>query len=459
LITSIVAFIVVLGIVISVHEFGHFAMAKLLKIRVLVFSLGFGPKLLGFTRGGTEYRLSPIPLGGYVKMAGENYDEDRVGAPDEFLSHPKRHRFLVALSGPFMNILLSIVIFTFIFLAQGVYEPKYFSEPPVVGPITSNSVAGRAGLQTGDLVLSVSGNAVHTWEDMEVALTTASKDSIDVEVLRDNRKLSLNLNARDVDMVESAALGFKPRLSKTIVNEVLSNSPAEKAGLQAGDQILSVRGNGKTGDTYSQILNIISESKGIPLTFEVFRPKPGQEYDPWETPTSQLAGDRLRMTITPTEKDGQVLIGFNYAIPGDMKKFRLDTALAQSIQFNYDNASLTFRIIGRMLKGSASVRTLSGPIGIAQISGEAARSHDITVFIRFIGLISLQLGIFNLLPIPILDGGVIALLLIEGLMRRELSLNLKEKIVQAGFVFLILLMGFAVLNDLSKIINFERIFG
>jgi len=459
LILSILAFVVVLGITITIHEFGHFAMAKLLKIRVLVFSLGFGPKLVGFTRGGTEYRLSPIPLGGYVKMAGETYDADNEGAPDEFLSHPKRHRFLVALSGPFMNILLAIVIFTFIFFAQGVYEPKYLKEAPVAGPITSNSAAGQAGLRTGDRVLAVSGNRVDTWEEMEIALATASKNSIEMEVLRDGRTLTLHFDAQEIDPVESAALGFKPPLAKTIVNNVLADSPADDAGLRPGDQILSVRGPGKYGDTYSQILNIISESEGVPLLFEVFRPQQDLESNPWDNDANRTPGEVVHLTITPANRDGQVLIGFNYSIPGDLQKFSLGEALVRSARFNYENATLTFRIIGRMLKGSASVRTLSGPIGIAQISGDAARTRDFGVFIRFIGLISLQLGIFNLLPIPILDGGVIALLLVEGIIRRDLSLGLKEKIVQVGFVFLILLMGFAVFNDLSKIFNFERIFG
>jgi len=458
LITSILAFIVVLGITISIHEFGHFAMAKLLKIRVLVFSLGFGPKLVGFTRGDTEYRLSPIPLGGYVKMAGENYDADRQGTPDEFLSHPKWHRFLVAVSGPFMNIFLAVVIFTLIF-SQGVYVPKYLSGPTVVGPVTNQSVAGDSGLQTGDRIVSVSGNRVGTWEDMEVALSTSKKDSISLGVQRGDRTLSIALKADKLDLVDSGTLGFKAPLSKTIVDSVIDKSPAAEAGLRKGDQILSVRVDGERGDTFSQILNIISKSEGVPLVFEIFRPDKGTEFDPWQTSRRDLPGSLKELTIVPVEKDGQVLIGFSYDIPMNLNKFGLGTAFVESVRFNYEKATLTFQIIGRMLKGSASVRTLSGPIGIAQLSGDAARTQDMGVFFTLIGIISLQLGIFNFLPIPILDGGVIALLLIEGLIRRDLSLDLKEKIVQVGFVFLILLMGFAVFNDLSKIFNFEKIFG
>lgn len=188
---TILAFIVVLGITITVHEFGHFAMAKLLKIRVLVFSLGFGPRLIGFTRGGTEYRLSPIPIGGYVKMAGEAYEEHK-GSTDEFLSHPKWHRFLVAVAGPMMNILLAVLILTVSYM-QGVSAPRYPKEPAVVGPVAAGSPAADAGLQTGDRVLSVSGNRIETWEDLEVALGTAAKDALDVEVARDGRVLPLHL--------------------------------------------------------------------------------------------------------------------------------------------------------------------------------------------------------------------------------------------------------------------------
>jgi len=457
-IQTILAFVVVLGITITVHEFGHFAMAKLLKIRVLVFSLGFGPRLAGFTRGGTEYRLSPFPIGGYVKMAGEAMDDERRGDPDEFLSHPKWHRFLVAVAGPCMNILLAVAILSVSYF-QGVYVPRYPKEPAIVGPVTANSIAKRAGLQTGDLIVSVNQNAVRTWEDLEVALGTAPRDALDVEVSRANQILQLHLEPPPGGQnVDPAALGFKFTLPKTIVYAVDDNSPAHKAGLKAGDEILSVRRNGRTGADYNQILNLISESKGIPLHFKIRRPDAElQKEDLWESSESK-GGEIISMTITPIEEEGRVMIGFIADVPEDLQKFGPIGAVRQSIRRNYELTALTFRIIGRIFKGSASVRTLSGPIEIARISGSAARTRSLRIFLGLLGLISLQLGVFNLLPIPILDGGVIALLLIEGLIRRDLSFSVKEKIVQAGFVILVLLMGFVLLNDLSKIIDFNRIF-
>jgi regulator of sigma E protease len=453
IVLSLLSFVVVLGITITVHEFGHFAMAKLLKIRVLVFSLGFGPRLFGFTRGDTEYRLSPFPIGGYVKMAGEALDEERHGDPGEFLSHPKWHRFLVAISGPFMNILLAVIIWSFSYM-QGVNVPRYLQERAVVGPVAANTIAKRAGLQSGDLIVSVHNNPIKTWEDMEIALGTAPKDALNIEVLRNNQILQMHFDSPPAGQnIEPPLLGFKCTLPKTVVSEVFDKEPAKEAGLRGGDEILSVEGSGKTGTTYDQILNIISESKGVPLNFKIFRPDTDVPKESIWKASEPRNGKTLNLTITPIEEQGRVVLGFIPEYPSDPMKLGILGAFAQSIRQNYAMSSLTFRIIGRIIKGSASVRTLSGPIEIARMSGKYARLGSIRAFLEFLGLISLQLGVFNLLPIPILDGGVIALLFIEGLIRKDLSFGMKEKIVQAGFFFLIILMCFVVYNDLSKMFS------
>jgi regulator of sigma E protease len=447
MVLTIIAFIVVLGITITIHEFGHFAAAKLLKIRVLVFSIGFGPRLLGFTRGGTEYRISPIPIGGYVKMAGETFDQERQGAPDEFLSHPKWHRFLVAVAGPFMNILLAVAVLTFTYLG-GAFVPKYRKEAPVVGPVVANSIAARAGMRSGDLILSIRGTRVRTWEETEIAVGTVPRQPLDFVVERAGRRINLQLEHPGVANVDPTDLGFKYSLPRTRIQQVVAGSPAEAAGMKAGDEILSVRGAGKSGRTYDEILNIITESKGIPLTFEVLR----------KDETTSAAGEILELKATPTEENGRVMLGFAPWIPVDVEKYNLAGAVRQSIRQNFEMAVMTFRIIGRIFTGAASVRSISGPIEIARYSGEAARTGSLRLFFGFLGLVSLNLGVFNLLPIPILDGGVIALLLVEALIRRDLSLAIKEKVVQVGFVFLILLMGFVVVNDLSKLPIFEKFF-
>lgn len=440
MLVTLLAFIAVIGVVITIHEFGHFAVAKALKIRVVTFSIGFGPRLIGFARGGTDYRLCAFPVGGYVKMAGETYDDERKGSPDEFLAHPRWHRFLVAVAGPAMNIMLAVVVLTASYL-EGVRLPRYLKEPAIVGPVQERSIARRSGLRSGDEIVSVGGNAVRTWEDLEVALSTVSKDSLDFEVQRDRERVRLRMEPPAEGVPDPTALGFRFMLPKTVVAGVGPGSPAEKAGLRPRDEILKVEGRGKVGRRYDEILNIISDSKGIPLDFEVRR---GSEI--------------VHLGITPSESEGNAVIGFYPEIPTDFEKYGLGKAFVSSVKRNYEISALTFTIIGRIFTGSASVKTISGPLEIARISGSAARTGSVRAFIGFLALVSLQLGVFNLLPIPILDGGVIALLLVEGLIGRDLSLALKEKIVQVGFVFLILLMGFVVFNDLSKIVNLDRLF-
>jgi regulator of sigma E protease len=448
---QILIIIIVLGVSIIFHEFGHFAMAKLLKIRVMVFSLGFGPKLIGFTRGGTDYRLSYFPIGGYVKMAGELPDEEREGASDEFLSHPKWHRFLVAISGPFMNILLAVIALTFVYMHYGAPIPR---EPkkPIVGQVTADP-AKSAGLQSGDLITSVYRNRVTTWEEVGIALETAPRDALDIEVLRNNQteKVHFNLPAKEQN-VNPITLGFKPIPPKTYVYDVDKKLPAYKAGLKVGDEILSVRGNNKVGTNYEQILAIIPESKGIPLTFEVRRP----DVEPQKEDIGKASESRnskiISLTITPIEDNGRVVIGFIHV---GTRKLVLVEAFPRSIRDSCKQMAWTFTIIGRILIHHADVRTIAGPIGIAKMSGDIARERNPQADLTFLFIISLSLGVFNLLPIPILDGGVIALLAIEGIIRRDLSLRLKEKIVQVGLVFLIILMCFVVFNDISKIVHFR----
>ena len=460
MIVTILAFIVVLGITITVHEFGHFAMAKLLKIRVITFSLGFGPRIAGFTRGGTEYKISPVPLGGYVKMAGEAFDDDREGAPDEFLSHPKWHRLLVTVAGPFMNILLAVVIVSVAYMG-GVQVPRYLKGPAVIGPVVPDSSAARAGLQPGDRVLAVDGNTVDTWQALEIALGTAPRDALNLTVDRNGRQLDLHLSPPRTESIDPDSLGFKFTLPRTIVAMVDPDSPAQKAGLRSGDEILSVEGGGRSGRGYDEVLGIISASKGVPLQFEIRRPKAvPQPSATWESLVAELPASisTQRLTVTPAEDNGRVVIGFYPEVPSDHERYGLSGSMVQSVRHNYEIAVLTLKVIGRIFTGSASVKTISGPIEIAHVAGSAARTGSARLFFGFVGLLSLNLGIFNLLPIPILDGGVITLLLIESLIGRDISLAIKEKIIQVGFVFLILLMGFVVVNDLTKTSIFGSLF-
>jgi regulator of sigma E protease len=357
-----------------------------------------------------------------------------------------------------MNILLAVLILTASYI-QGVSVPRYPKEPAIVGPVAANSPARLAGLKTGDQIITVNGNRVSTWEDMEVALGTAPRDALNVEVSRNNEIVSIHFDAPPKEKtIGYESLGFKFALSRTIVYLVDGNTPAFKAGLKEGDEILSVNKGDQIGRNYSEILNIISESEGVPLKFKIRRPNAKIDRDNMWASTPSENDSIQELTIAPIKVNGRVIVGFGADYPSDLQQYGFIGALTQSVQRNYELSALTFRIIGRIIRGSASARTLSGPIEIARISGSAARTGSARIFFGFLGLISLQLGVFNLLPIPILDGGVIMLLIIEGAIRRDISIKLKEKIFQVGFVFLILLMGFVVFNDLSKIIDFNRIF-
>jgi regulator of sigma E protease len=430
---TIVWFVIVLGVMIFVHELGHHLMAKFLKIRVNVFSLGFGPRLVGFKRGETDYRVSLLPLGGYVKMAGEHYDDELTGSPDEFLSRPKSHRFAVAIAGPAMNIGLAILLLTMNFIV-GVQVPAFMSEPAIVGYVVRESPAQEFDLREGDHIVSVAGDPTPTWEDLQLAIATSPGQLLEVEIIRNGESLQKLVR---VDENPATGTGFLGVLSAVhnVISEV-QPGPAEKAGLQAGDAIVKVTDGEKTVELLPEILDLIGASKGTSLEFTVRR------------------GDTtFTMPIVPVEIDGQtrvgMLIGEVPYIETKLERYGPFEALTRSVQRSYQLTLMTVQVVGKLLTGQTSLKVMSGPIEIARYSGQAAAqgAQALTTFIAFI---SLQLGIFNLFPIPILDGGMIALILIEAVLRKDLSLKVKERIFQVGFVFLILLMGIVIINDISK---------
>ena len=429
--TNILALIFVLGVMIFVHEFGHYAVAKFLKIRVEVFSLGFGRRLFGFRRGETDYRVSLLPLGGYVKMAGENPEDELTGSVEEFLSRPKLHRFAVAVAGPTMNILLALAI-TSVNLMLGVEVPAYLHEAPVVGSIAPNSPAERGDLRIGDRVLSVGTTETATWQDVEIAVGTAPRSPLVVSLQRQGQVLTTSVTPESAGESEIGSVGMGPYIP-SIVASVEPNSPAAQAGLMPGDEVIKVKSPAAEAFAFAQSARLIAENEGKPLEITILR-----------------GGEEFTRTITPARIRGDVRIGYvRQNPPSVMEKFGPGKALTESVARNYHLTLLTFSIVGKIVTGQASIKAMSGPIEIARYSGAAARA-GLSPLLGFMGLISLQLGIFNLFPIPILDGGVIFLLLIESLIRRDLSLRVKERIFQVGFIFLILLMGIVILNDLNK---------
>ncbi len=428
------AFIFVLGIMIFIHELGHHLMAKRLGIRVDVFSLGFGPRLFGVKWGGTDYRVSMLPLGGYVKMAGENYDESLEGSGEEFLSRPKHQRFLVAAAGPAMNILLAIVLLAGNFMI-GFPIPKYLQNPPVIEHIRAESPAAGSDIRIGDRIVAFDGRKTETWEDVELAVATTPNRQITITLERDGQSLDRIVRTGEVEGMGIGYLGVSPEV-RTTVTAVEPDSPAAQVGLLPGDEIVRAANAEAEGADLDEILAIISASPGQPVELTIFRD-----------------GTLLEKSVVPAlrEEGGRIGIGIGELRSREfvLERFGLIEAFGKSIERNYRMARLTFEIVGKLITGKAPITMMSGPIEIARYSGEAASSGAITL-IAFMAMISLQLGLFNLFPIPILDGGVIALLLIEAIIGRDLSLAVKERITQVGFLFLILLMGIVIFNDIAK---------
>ncbi len=429
---AVVAMAVVLGIMILVHEFGHYAAAKYFGVRVEVFSIGFGKRLAGFKRGDTDYRISALPLGGYVKMAGENPLESRSGAPDEFMSHPRWQRFVIAVAGPAMNILLAIALLTGVFMVH--YEhPLYLDEPAVVGWVMDESPAANSGIEQGDRIVRIDGEQNPTWEDVTLKVMISPKQPIDVSVQRGPDILEKKIRPEAEGSDQYGSVGWLPE-QPVIVTELESGMPAGKAGIQLGDNLISVDGT-PVRSVYAMI-HFLQQNGDKPV--EVVAVRKGQNLT-------------FKMTPVQTDEGGTKAyrLGFR-AEPVHVDKLPFATALSRSLEENKKYSLLMVDMIHKMVEKKVSIKQLDGPIGIARASGEAARQPGWTPLLGLMAMISLNLGILNLLPIPILDGGIIMLLIVESIMRRDISLRIKERIYQTAFVFLVLFFVVVIYNDLMK---------
>ena len=434
MVTSLLAFIFVIGVLVFVHEFGHFVAARRLGIRVLTFSLGFGPKLFKFQRGDTEYCLSAIPLGGYVKMAGENPDDQRTGGNDEFLSKTKWERFQVLIMGPLMNVVLAVVVMTLV-LYQGAEIPAYEDEPPVVGTVVDGSAAERVGIGVGDRIVEVAGRAIETWEDLFVEVMPRADREISVVVRDASGERTLMVTPDTQTDFEMGDLGVGPVMQPQIRN-VTRGEPAETAGIQVGDVIEAVEGEAMSSE---ELVERINASAGKPLRLTLRRDDAVKDV----VVTPALKGDvgLIGVSISPYE--------VRVVEPGMVEAVRL------SLERNYEWSGLIFRTLWGLFTTETSPKQLVGPVGIAQLSGGAAEMGFIAL-LSLMSMISLNLGILNLLPVPVLDGGHIVIMALEGVSRRDFSMRAKERMLLAGFVALMMLMVTVIYNDLTRIAWIER---
>ena len=442
---------IVLGIMVLVHEFGHFAAAKLCGVRVEAFAIGFGKRLIGFVHNGTDYRLNLLPLGGYVRMAGVG-DEPISGSeqqastldPGELQNHPRWQRTIIALAGPVANFLLAFFLMFGLFLTHNEI-PEYFSQPVTADYISPTSRVAQTGMVFGDRLVRFDTVENPTWEDVEQRASTVD--------LNKQTAFSFTHNGQRVDkqiFVESKgkpedftfeSLGLVPVMQDrpVQVSEIAdAKVPAARAGLKSGDKIVAI--DGIHPHSVPALLAYLQDQAGKPAMLTVER---------------QGAQQPLSLSITPALMDTQegksYKLGFTPVLPPVVvKHMPVAEAAGKSEEFCIKNSRLIFDVLHRLFTREVSVKSLSSPIGIGVQVHQAFEAQGWLPIIGTMALISLNLGIFNLLPIPILDGGMIAFLAIESLMRRDLNQQLKERIYQVAFVCILLFAAVVIFNDITK---------
>lgn len=438
---------VLLGILIFVHEFGHFLFAKLLGVKVLKFSLGFGPKLLGRKYGDTEYLISAVPLGGYVKMLGQsdNPQGEEEEIPEEekvraYNFQPVWKRFLIVFSGPFFNLLFAALIFVLVFFS-GVPVPL-----PDIGNVEENSPAAAAGLLTGDRVIEIDGKDIASWHDISEAISNNQGNKLLFKVKRDNliievqvspeKKVDKNIFGEDK---EGWSVGIEP-LVLPVVGEVMKGSRADEAGLLKSDRIIEI--NGGSLKTWHDMTDLIHENPEKPLLFRIQRGQ--QVMDVTITPKKEV------YQIPDGEKKAIGLIGIKPLGNDFIKKFGPIESVSLGLKRTWDISVLTILSMVKLIQRVIPSNTIGGPIMIFQMAGEQA-SQGALNFFTFMAVISINLGVLNLLPIPILDGGHILFLGIEAVIRRPLNENVVMIAQKVGLVLLLSLMAFAFYNDIVRL--------
>lgn len=419
------AFIFALGVIIFVHEAGHLLVAKAFGMKVLAFSLGFGKRLFGWKIGETDYRISLVPLGGYVKLSGEEPGES-TDDPRDFTNQPRWQRILVYLAGPLMNGVLSVLLIAGLFMV-GIEVPALQSVPSVIGTVEAGSPGAAAGLLAGDKIVAIDGKEVSRWQDVAFTILTGIDKPLAFEIERNGERSTVRVTPVKPADFDFGDAGIYPLLLPRI-GDIIAGGPAEAAGFRLGDEVRSV--DGRPLGSPTDFVAYIEQHTGESVTVEVLR-----------------EGVLTRLAVVPADQSGKGRIGVRLTVA---QRYPPLEALRESVRFNYDIAQQTLAVIGKIFKREVAAKSaLAGPIEIAAQSGAAART-GFKNLLYLMGVLSLSIGLLNLFPIPVLDGGQITILLIESVMRRDLSMAVKERIAQVGLALVVLLMVTVLYFDLSK---------
>jgi regulator of sigma E protease len=425
--------IVLIGGMILLHELGHFWAARMFDVRVDVFSFGFGPRLFGIRRGETDFRFSLILFGGYVKMAGDTPGDEHISDPRAFLAKPRWQRLIIVAAGPFMNLVLAVVVLAGVFMT---YYERPLDKTAIIGYVAPNSIAAKAGLKAGDEIMQIDNVANPSWMDVQMREASSPNHPVAVWIRRGTERSKIEVTP-DADKKTGLGLPVGWDMESDQVGSIVAGMPAEAAGLKRGDLLLRV--NGEPVWSIRRLQELIAAANGQVLAVTYSRE--GKEHE------AAIRPQRGKLDGGPE----RWLIGVGLEPRFVATQLSLPDALVASVKQNRKFATWVFDTLGDIVERRLSPKSLSGPIGIAQASRQAAQEGPIA-FLGLMAMISVNLAIFNLLPIPILDGGTILLLLLEMVMRRDLSLQVKETVFKLGFVFLMAVVVFAIYNDIAKII-------
>ena len=451
LLQVVAEFAVVLGIMVLVHEFGHFAVAKACGVRVEAFALGFGTRLFGYVHNGTDYRVNLLPLGGYVKMAGETVGNEPTSSPEQaaldpgdFNAHPRWQRVLVALAGPVANFILAFLLL----FVMGHYHhevDQYLNGAAVLDYVPAGTPAAKAGMSAGDSILQFDGKKDPSWLAVEEGAALHMGATLPITFTRNGAPVTAPLvidtgdRSGDFAPGSMAHIGLLPRqqAQPITVQAVEADTPAAQAGLQPGDQIERI--DALQPHSVQTLLAYLQDRNGAPALLQVLR-----------------HGQQMAVPITPKKLAGnagapEYRLGFRpQPTPVDIVQLPWRQAFKQSAKDNAEDSTLILRVLKGMFTRQVAVKSVSGPVGMATMIDDAAHNGYWTL-VRLMSSISINLGIMNLMPFPVLDGGMILFLVIEAVMRRDVNQVIKERVYQVAFVCIILFMAMVIFNDITKL--------